>query len=147
MSYLDNKTLDIVLEENTDFGFRLTFTEVNTECDTHPVTGEETNCKEVRSTIDVSGLTFAGSISDSLGDDANELASFSFSTLGATDGLVEMLLDIAVINSIAGNRPNMSPSERKRLLGYYDVISVDTNSNTTTRILQGKVYMSDGVTN
>lgn len=146
MSYLDNKTLDIVLEENTDFGFKLTFTEVNTECDTHPVSGEETNCREVSAPLDVSGLTFYGNIATSLDDGSTTLAAFAFSVLGAANGFVEMTLDQATINTIAANRPNLPDSQRKRQIGYYDVISVDPNSNTTTRILQGKVYVSDGVT-
>ncbi|CAM0080217.1 L-shaped tail fiber protein assembly [Vibrio phage D51] len=146
MSYLDNKTLDIVLEENSDFGFKLTFTEVNTVCDSHPVSGEDTNCREVSAPLDVSGLTFYGNISPSLDDGASVLAAFSFSVLGAASGFIEMTLDQATVNSLSANRPNLPDSQRKRQIGYYDVISVDPNSNTTTRILQGKVYVSDGVT-
>lgn len=146
MSYLDNKTLDIILEENTDFGFKLTFTQVTTTCDTHPVSGEDTNCREVTEPLAVTGLTFSAEISATLEDGAPVLASFAFSTLGAPNGVIEMTLAKTIVNTLSENRGNVPASVRKRLIGYYDVISVDPNSNTTTRIMQGKVYVSDGVT-
>lgn len=145
MSYLDNKTLDIVLEENTDFGFRLTFHEATTECTEHPVTGEDTNCVEKRIPLPVTGLSFSGNIADSLEDDMTILASFSFSLLDAPSGIIEMTLSKDIVNTIAAVRDS-STKDRLRLVGYYDVVSLDSSADITTRIMQGKVFVSDGVT-
>lgn len=146
MSYLNQKTLNIVLEEFTDFGFRLTFKEKSEECTPHPVTGEPTNCKEVASVLPVDGLQFTGSIKETLADDAPILAQFIFSMVAAADGIVEMTLSQETVDALAQGRPGNLGSTRQRQIGFYDVITYDPVGGVTTRIMQGTVYVSDGVT-
>ncbi len=147
MSYLNEKTLDIVLEEYADFGYQLTFQEVTQQCSEHPVTGEPTNCKDVASILPVDSLTFSAEISDNLTDDRNLLDSFTISMAFAPDGIIEMTLTKEQIVALAVNRPNnQKAGERMRLIGYYDLVSLDPSADVTTRLMQGKVYISDGVT-
>ncbi|QZI88104.1 hypothetical protein SIPHO035v1_p0013 [Vibrio phage 234P7B] len=147
MSYLNEKTLDIVLEEYADFGYQLRFSQVNEECTPHPVTGEPTNCKEVSAPLPVDTLVFTGSISDSLGDDRVILEDFTISMISAAGGVIEMILSKAQVIALAGARPiSQKAGERQRLIGYYDLICFDAAGDVTTRIIEGKVYVSDGVT-
>lgn len=148
MSYLNEKTLDIVLEDNTDFGFRLTFKDISQNCTEHPVTGEQINCVDVENDLDITDLTFEGDISLSLDEPSTALVSFTFTTVSALEGILDMTLTAAQIKGLvtqaSSTRDKYDP--RRRFLGYYDVNSVDSISGITTRLLQGTVYVSDGVT-
>lgn len=147
-SFLDEKTLDIVLEDGADFGYRLTLVEVEEVCTNHPVTGEAINCKEVESPIPITDVTFSGKISKSLDEGSTPLLSFTFTIESATKGVLRMSLTDTQVKSLvtqaSTERDKYNP--RLRFLGYYDIISTHTPSSVDTRLMQGKVYISDGVT-
>lgn len=144
----DNKTLDLVLEDNTNFGFLLSLYNTTEECTNHPVTGELINCVEVDTPLDVTGFAFAGKIAKSLEEGSLELTSFIFDIVEAPTGRVMMQLTETQIKNLVTNadakRDIYNP--RLRFLGYYDVNTTDLENTTVTRIMQGKVFISDGVT-
>lgn len=148
MSFLNEKTLDLELEEGANFGIKLTFEEVTQECVEHPVTGELTNCKDVSSYIDLTDLTFQADIRKTLEEGSPVLGSFTFVINGPIGGEADMLMstgEIADLGLLADDkRDTFNP--RLRFLGYYDVVTHDVVSLLDTRILQGKVYINDGVT-
>ena len=148
MSFLDEKTFDIVLEANTDFGYKLTLIKVEEQCTNHPVTNVPINCVEVETPIDVTLFTFTGNISTSLDEGSASQASFTFSKPDPTGGVVQMVLSNTIIKTLlplaSATRDTYNP--RVRFLGYYDVMVLDSATNANTRVLQGKVYVSDGVT-
>ncbi|AXQ66749.1 tail protein [Vibrio phage vB_VpS_PG07] len=147
MSVLDQKTYDIILEEGADFGLRLRLKETELQCTQHPVTGNDENCVEVETPINLTYQEFTGSIADSLEDSATDIGSFTFQKTDAVNGVVDMSLGRAEVTAMLPyaqpTRDKYSP--RIRFLGYYDVLVRDTQSDVVTRIMQGKVYFSDGV--
>lgn len=148
MAFLNEKTFDMVLEDGTDFGYKLTLTEVSEVCSEHPVTKEPINCVPVRTPIDIANLTFSGNISLSLDEGSTSAASFTFTKINVLGGVVQMTLSKALIDTLIPQASSTRDkyNTRVRFLGYYDVVVLDTSTTSSTRILQGKVYVSDGVT-
>lgn len=147
MSVLDQKTYDIILEEGADFGLRLRLKETELQCTQNPVTGNDENCVEVENPINLTYQEFSGVIADSFESDADTIGNFSFQKTDTVNGVVDMSLGraevLAMLPYAKPTRDKYNP--RIRLLGYYDVLVRDTQSDVVTRIMQGKVYLSDGV--
>lgn len=148
MSKYNEKSLDIVLEDNADFGLRLTLSSITEECDSHPVSGEQINCRDVETPIDLTTITFSGSISKSLDEGSATIENFTFIVNDATSGQVEMTLTKAQVKALVtqASSERSASNPRQRFLGYYDVMSFESQANVNTRIMQGRVYISDGVT-
>ncbi|QAY02229.1 tail protein [Vibrio phage VspSw_1] len=147
MSVLDQKTYDIILEEGADYGLRLRLKETELQCTENPVTGAQENCVEAENPINLTFQEFSGTIADSFEETATEIGNFSFQKTDAVNGVVDMSLGraevLAMLPYAQPTRDKYNP--RIRFLGYYDVLVRDTQSDVVTRIMQGKVYFSDGV--
>lgn len=148
MSFMNKKTRDVILEEHSAFGYRMTLTDVETVCSEHPITKEPMNCKEVRTPIDMSNSTLKGDIANSLDDGATILGSFTFTMLDASNGVAEMTLTKDQVNTLVALASDVREpyDPRFRFLGFYDVVLTEETTGTPTRLFQGKVFVSDGVT-
>lgn len=147
MSLLDQKTYDIILEEGADFGMRLRLKETEENCTNHPVTGQPENCVEVETPINLTNMLFAGSIATSLDDGSNPIGTFGFQKTDPVNGVVDMSMSRASIVALAPYASSVRDkyNPRVRFLGYYNVEVTDVEADVVTRIMQGKVYLSDGV--
>lgn len=135
---IENKVVDLVVESNVPFGMLLQFQDITTDNN-----GNITNT----TAIDISGATFRGSIKDKL-TGGTLLANLSFTLADPTRGILSMNLSLTQVESLAQsastNRDRYNP--RLREVGYYDVIMTRVSTGTEFRILEGKIYLSDGVT-
>ncbi|ATS94091.1 putative tail protein 1 [Pectobacterium phage DU_PP_V] len=122
----ENKNLDLVIDENIDYSLLLQFSE-----DDGPT--------------DLTGLAISGSIATSLG--ANPIVNFTSTIRDAEAGLATISLtkaEVAVLVSNASTTPVDKFDTRKRFVGYYDILV--SRTSMTTRIIQGRIFVSLGVT-
>ncbi|QVQ56985.1 l-shaped tail fiber protein p132 [Proteus phage VTCCBPA139] len=133
---IENRTVDLRMDANLDFGYLLQFTEVDVDD-----FGKETILP-----IDLTGFSFKGSISDKL-NDGKELANFDIGIADAKKGIVTLFLDKGIVNSLPRRKDSKAEEYNSRLkfVGYYDVISTNT-LGSQMRILEGKIFISEGVT-
>lgn len=135
----ENKSVDLSIETQVGFGILMQFEDVTT------VNGFTTS-----EPINLTGCTFKGSIKLSLNPGTPVLESFAIVVADTAKGIVSMGLTKAqtlnLSSKASSKRDPYNP--RLRFVGYYDVILVKVTNGTSseTRILEGKVYVSDGVT-
>lgn len=132
---MENRTVDLVVDANIEFAYALAFENVS-----------NSGFGEQVSPMDISGLSLRGSISADI-EGVEHLADFSFRTVKPEAGITSMELSKDVVKELhkvaEPERDKFNP--RLRFVGYYDVISTNKGMSDT-RILEGKVYISDGVT-
>lgn len=132
---MENRTVDLVVDANIDFAYALAFENVS-----------NSGFGEQVSPMDISDLSLRGSISADI-EGTEHLADFSFRTVKPEAGITSIELDKATVKSLVEvadpERDKFNP--RLRFVGYYDVIS-SNKGMSDVRILEGKVYISDGVT-
>lgn len=138
MNNTENKVVDLTIEANIPFALLMRFEDVQS------LLGEE----EVFSPVNLTGYTFKGVIKDSLESNAVLIETFTISIVTAADGIVSISLTNTQTANVAAKasptRDKYNP--RLRFVGYYDIIISKTSTGANFRALEGKVYISDGVT-
>lgn len=134
----ENKTIDLTIDENVPYSLLLAFSDENT--DVFPTTSTP---------IDLTGFTLRGVIKNSLEANAATIVSFTTSIVDAAQGVANISLTAANTATIAAaaspTRDKFNP--RLRFVGYYDILMTRTGSAPASfRILEGAIYISDGVT-
>lgn len=131
----ENKTIDMGVEANVPFNWLLQFEDVD------DVTGESTR-------INLTGSTFKGVIKGSLAPGAPVIETFTITLINATLGVVGVSLSKTQTANIATKATTLRDkyNPRLRFVGYYDIIMTKTSTNSNYRVLEGKVFISDGVT-
>lgn len=124
----ENKTLDLIVDQNVPFGLVLQFQE------------------DDGTVSDLTGFTLRGSIKKEL-EDASTLTDFDTEITSATGGLASIVLSKASVQILVDNmsdKPLSAYDIRQRMVGYYDLLLV--NGTKSFRIMQGRVIISLGVT-
>lgn len=134
---IENKMVDLSVEANIPYGLLLQFEDVETLLDS-----------EVITPINLAGSTFKGVIKDSLEPSAALLETFTITVVDSANGVVGISLSKTQTANltIKASKTRDKYNPRLRFVGYYDIIMTKTSSNTNFRVLEGKVYISDGVT-
>lgn len=134
----ENKVIDVTIDENVPFGMVLQFLDVD------EVTGVETP-------INMTGYTLRGSISKTLEGTPSILAQFTTAIVDPAQGIASISLSKAQISTLAAaalpDRDKYNP--RVRQVGFYDVILTRSSlgsETSSTRIMEGRISVSDGVT-
>lgn len=133
---IENRTVDLRMDANIDFGYLLQFTEVLVD----------DSGRETVNPVDLTGFTFKGSISDEL-QSGMVLANFDIEIADATKGIVTLFLAKDIVNTLPRRKDSKAEEYNSRLkfVGYYDVVSTNT-LDSQVRILEGKIFISEGVT-
>lgn len=135
---IENKMVDLSVEANIPYGLLMQFEDVETLLDSENIFP-----------INLTGATFKGAIKDSLDPGAVLLETFTITVIDAAKGVVAVSLSKTqtanLTTKASKTRDKYNP--RLRFVGYYDIIMTKTSSNTNFRVLEGKVFISDGVTN
>ncbi|QFR57725.1 hypothetical protein CPT_Slocum_168 [Serratia phage Slocum] len=135
----ENRTVDLTIDENTPFGMLLQFQDVDSSV--YPPTEKP---------VDLTGFTLKGVIRDSLENNAALLATFVTSVVDAKQGVASISLTAADTTNLGTKASNTRDkfNQRLRFVGYYDIIMSRSGgvSPTSFRIIEGAVYISDGVT-
>lgn len=135
----ENRVVDIVLDQNVSYGLLMQFMDV-----------DESAYPQTETPVNLTGVSLRASIKDSLESTGTKLADFTMAVLNAGQGQVSMGLPVATVNSIVSKAsPLRYPyNPRLRFAGYYDVIMTKGTgaSLTSYRVMEGSVYVSDGVT-
>lgn len=134
---IENKMVDLSVEANIPYGLLLQFEDVETLLDS-----------EVITPINLAGSTFKGVIKDSLDPGAVLLETFTITVVDSANGVVAVSLSKTQTANLTTKASKIRDkyNPRLRFVGYYDIIMTKTSSNTNFRVLEGKVYISDGVT-
>ncbi len=134
---IENRVLDLVVDSKIAFAYVLKFQDVTV--DAFDVT--------TLTDIDITGATFKSSIKDSLDAGSKLITDIDVKVATPKAGIATMTLTkdkVDIIEKAAvKERERFNP--RIRFVGYYDVIMTMPNK-TPIRILEGKVYINDGVT-
>lgn len=135
---VENRTVDLVIDSNTSFAYIMEFMDVTTDF---------MNSIDSRVPVDLTGATFKGDIKKELDASAPVLSSFDFSIVTPKSGIATMSLTSAKVKAVAdqASKERDKYNNRIRFAGYYDVLITYPNKQPM-RILEGKIYVSDGVT-
>lgn len=135
---IENRTVDLVIDSNTSFAYIMEFRDVTTNY---------TNTVENMVPVDLTGATFKGDIKASLQASDPIITSFDFSIVTPKNGIASMSLTSAKVAILASkaSKDRDKFNSRIRFAGFYDVLITYPNKQPI-RILEGKVYVSDGVT-
>lgn len=135
----ENRVVDIILDQNVSYGLMLQF--LDTDDSVNP---------PLDTPVDLTGATLKSSIKDSLETSGVKLADFVVTVINAKGGQASLGLTAAtvttIVNKASKERDKYNP--RLRFAGYYDVVMTRGSGATATsfRIMEGSVYVSDGVT-
>lgn len=135
---IENKMVDLSVEANIPYGLLMQFEDVETLLDSENIVP-----------INLTGATFKGAIKDSLDPGAALLETFTITVIDAANGVVGVSLSKTQTANLTTKASKIRDkyNPRLRFVGYYDIIMTKTSSNTNFRVLEGKVFISDGVTN
>lgn len=137
----ENKTVDLIVEANVAYGMIIQISDITV-----------TNGINVASTpVNITGASFRGSIRKELSSASPIIESFSISVQSPADGVALIRLSKAqtqnIMSKATGQRDKYNP--RIRFVGYYDILMTRAPAAGEAlefRILEGKLYVSDGVT-
>uniref|UniRef100_A0AAU8EDW0 LtfC/p132/Gp6 beta-sandwich domain-containing protein n=2 Tax=unclassified bacterial viruses TaxID=12333 RepID=A0AAU8EDW0_9VIRU len=135
----ENRVVDIILDQNVSYGLMLQFMDIDDSA--YPAT---------ETPVNLTGVTLKSSIKDSLESTGVKLADFVVTVVNATQGQASLGLTAATVATIVSKaskeRDKYNP--RLRFAGYYDVIMTKGTGAAATsyRVMEGSVYVSDGVT-
>ncbi|XAG95869.1 L-shaped tail fiber protein [Kononvirus KKP3711] len=134
---IENKMVDLSVEANIPYGLLMQFEDVETLLDSENIVP-----------INLTGSTFKGAIKASLDPGAALLETFTITVVDAASGVVAVSLSKTQTANLTTKASKIRDkyNPRLRFVGYYDIIMTKTSSNTNFRVLEGKVYISDGVT-
>ncbi|WLI71327.1 hypothetical protein CPTAKMECS_025 [Salmonella phage vB_SenS-AKM_ECS] len=136
----ENRVIDIVVDEKVPYGLIMQFMDVDDSV--YPPTEVPVN---------LTGYSLRGTIKASLDEDAETLATFKTRVIDAAQGAAAISLSISDVTNI-GNKASKERDKynpRQRFAGYYDILmtrDVIGSEVSSFRIMEGKVYISDGVT-
>ncbi|CAD5240222.1 putative phage tail protein [Klebsiella phage vB_KaS-Veronica] len=136
----ENRVIDIVIDEKVPYGLIMQFMDVDDSV--YPPT---------ESLVNLTGYSLRGTIKANLDEDAETLATFKTSVIDATHGTATISLSISDVTNI-GNKASKERDKynpRQRFAGYYDILMTRDGTGSEVgsfRIMEGKVYISDGVT-
>ncbi|UJD21413.1 unknown function [Salmonella phage vB_STy-RN29] len=136
----ENRVIDIVVDEKVPYGLIMQFMDVDDSI--YPPTEVPVN---------LTGYSLRGTIKASLEEDAETLATFKTRVIDAAQGAAAISLSISDVTNI-GNKASKERDKynpRQRFAGYYDILmtrDVIGSEVSSFRIMEGKVYISDGVT-
>ncbi|WDR22223.1 hypothetical protein PJM41_0138 [Salmonella phage vB_SenS_UTK0009] len=136
----ENRVIDIVIDEKVPYGLIMQFMDVDDSI--YPPT-------EVP--VDLTGYSLRGTIKSNLDENAETLANFKARVIDAKQGAAAISLNVADVTNI-GNKASPDRDKynpRQRFAGYYDIImtrDVIGSEVSSFRIMEGKVFISDGVT-
>ena len=136
----ENRVIDIVIDEKVPYGLIMQFMDVDDSV--YPPT---------ESPVNLTGYSLRGTIKANLDEDAETLATFKTSVIDATHGAATISLSISDVTNI-GNKSSKERDKynpRQRFAGYYDILMTRDGTGSKVgsfRIMEGKVYISDGVT-
>lgn len=135
----ENRTVDLTVDENVPFGMLLQFQDI-----------DDSVYPPLSKPVDLTGFTLKGVIRDSLEANAALLATFVTSVVDAKQGVASISLTAANTTDLGtkASKERDRYNQRLRFVGYYDIIMSRTGgtSPTSFRIIEGAVYLSDGVT-
>lgn len=135
---IENRIVDLVVDSNTPFAYVLKFQDISIS-----ITGE----LEYEVDIDITGATLKGVIKKSLDPTDSVLTTFDTNIATPKLGVATISLsqDKVKILSSKASIERDKYNNRLRFVGYYDILMTMPNKQPV-RILEGTVYISDGVT-
>ncbi|QDJ99924.1 L-shaped tail fiber protein p132 [Escherichia phage vB_EcoS-26175IV] len=136
----ENRVIDIVVDEKVPYGLIMQFMDVNDSV--YPPTEIPVN---------LTGYSLRGTIKSSLDENAEVLANFKTRVIDAAQGAAAISLSVADVTNIGekASKERDKYNPRQRFAGYYDILmtrDVIGSEVSSFRIMEGKVYISDGVT-
>ncbi|WP_349043664.1 DUF7264 domain-containing protein [Brucella melitensis] len=136
----ENRVIDIVVDEKVPYGLIMQFMDVDDSV--YPPTEVPVN---------LTGYSLRGTIKSSLDENAEVLANFKTHVIDAAQGATAINLSIADTTNIGekASKERDKYNPRQRFAGYYDILmtrDVIGSEVNSFRIMEGKVYISDGVT-
>lgn len=136
----ENRVIDIVVDEKVPYGLIMQFMDVDDSV--YPPTEVPVN---------LMGYSLRGTIKSSLDENAEVLANFKARVIDAAQGAAAISLSVADVTNIGekASKERDKYNPRQRFAGYYDILmtrDVIGSEVSSFRIMEGKVYISDGVT-
>lgn len=136
----ENRVIDIVIDEKVPYGLIMQFMDVDDSV--YPPTEVPVN---------LTGYSLRGTIKSSLDENAEALANFKTRVIDAAQGAAAISLSVADVTNIGekASKERDKYNPRQRFAGYYDILmtrDVIGSEVSSFRIMEGKVYISDGVT-
>ncbi|AJA73574.1 collar tail protein for L-shaped tail fibre attachment [Salmonella phage Shivani] len=136
----ENRVIDIVVDEKVPYGLIMQFMDVDDSV--YPPTEVPVN---------LTGYSLRGTIKSSLDENAEVLANFKTRVIDAAQGAAAISLSVGDVNNIGikASKERDKYNPRQRFAGYYDILmtrDVIGSEVSSFRIMEGKVYISDGVT-
>lgn len=136
----ENRVIDIVIDEKVPYGLIMQFMDVDDSV--YPPTEVPVN---------LTGYSLRGTIKPSLDENAEVLANFKTRVIDAAQGAAAISLSVADVTNIGekASKERDKYNPRQRFAGYYDILmtrDVIGSEVSSFRIMEGKVYISDGVT-
>lgn len=136
----ENRVIDIVVDEKVPYGLIMQFTDV-----------DDSIYPPSEIPVNLTGYSLRGTIKASLDEDAETLATFKTRIIDAAQGAAAISLSVADVTNIGekASKERDKYNPRQRFAGYYDILmtrDVIGSEVSSFRIMEGKVYISDGVT-
>ncbi|WCZ57990.1 hypothetical protein K38_128 [Salmonella phage Kenya-K38] len=136
----ENRVIDIVIDEKVPYGLIMQFMDVDDSV--YPPT---------EAPVNLTGYSLRGTIKSSLDENAEVLANFKTRVIDAAQGAAAISLSVADVTNIGekASKERDKYNPRQRFAGYYDILmtrDVIGSEVSSFRIMEGKVYISDGVT-
>lgn len=136
----ENRVIDIVVDEKVPYGLIMQFMDV-----------DDSVYPPSEIPVNLTGYSLRGTIKASLDEDAETLATFKTRVIDAAQGAAAISLSVADVTNIGekASKERDKYNPRQRFAGYYDILmtrDVIGSEVSSFRIMEGKVYISDGVT-
>ena len=136
----ENRVIDIVVDEKVPYGLVMQFMDV-----------DDSVYPPSEIPVNLTGYSLRGTIKASLDEDAEILATFKTRIIDAAQGAAAISLSVGDVNNtgIKASKERDKYNPRQRFAGYYDILmtrDVIGSEVSSFRIMEGKVYVSDGVT-
>lgn len=136
----ENRVIDIVVDEKVPYGLIMQFMDV-----------DDSVYPPSEIPVNLTGYSLRGTIKASLDEDAETLATFKTRIIDAAQGAAAISLSVGDVNNIGikASKERDKYNPRQRFAGYYDILmtrDVIGSEISSFRIMEGKVYVSDGVT-
>lgn len=136
----ENRVIDLVIDEKVPYGLMMQFLDVDDS--TYPPTNTP---------VKLTGYSIRGTIKTGLDENAETLASFNTKIIDAAQGAIAISLPVEAVDNIGekATKERDKYNPRQRFAGYYDIImtrDVIGSAISSFRIMEGKVFISDGVT-
>lgn len=132
----ENRVVDLVIDENVPYGLLMQFFDV-----------DESVYPNTETPINLTGFSLKGVIKTSLDASAPTVATFNTAVIDAAQGVATISLPVEAVKALGlvASPERDKYNMRQRFVGYYDII-MSRNGSAPARIMEGKVYISDGVT-